>query len=116
MRCIWRAAGLGHLTIIDFDRVELSNLNRQILYTEADIGRNKAETARDRLLQLNSEINVEAVDTRVDEHNINDLLGATRSSSKAESPSRAVYSATTTASAQAHRWCTPAPSTVTVTA
>lgn len=68
------AAGLGHLTIIDFDRVELSNLNRQILYTEADIGRNKAEAARDRLLQLNSEIKVEAVDARVDEHNINDLL------------------------------------------
>jgi sulfur-carrier protein adenylyltransferase/sulfurtransferase len=48
------AAGVGHLAIIDLDRVELSNLNRQILYTEADIGRNKAEAARDRLRKLNA--------------------------------------------------------------
>jgi molybdopterin/thiamine biosynthesis adenylyltransferase len=68
------AAGVGHLTIIDFDRVELSNLNRQILYTEADLGRLKAEAARDRLRQLNSEINVHAIDARVDANNINDLL------------------------------------------
>jgi adenylyltransferase/sulfurtransferase len=69
------AAGLGHLTIIDFDRVKLSNLNRQILYTEADIGRNKAEAARDRLHQLNSEITIDAIDARVNEDNIDDLLG-----------------------------------------
>ncbi len=69
------AAGVGHLTIIDFDHVELSNLNRQILYTEADIGRNKAEAACDRLGQLNSEITLQAIDARVDEHTIDDLLG-----------------------------------------
>ncbi|MGH3623590.1 MAG: HesA/MoeB/ThiF family protein [Sciscionella sp.] len=69
------AAGVGHLTIVDFDRVELSNLNRQILYTEADIGRNKAEAARDRLRQLNSEITINATDARIDEDNIGDLLG-----------------------------------------
>jgi len=68
------AAGVGHLTILDFDRVELSNLNRQILYTEADIGRNKAEAASERLRQINSEITVEAIDIRVDEVNIDDLL------------------------------------------
>jgi adenylyltransferase/sulfurtransferase len=69
------AAGVGHLTVIDFDRVELSNLNRQILYTEADIGRNKAEVARERLRQLNSEILIDSIDARVDERNIDDLLG-----------------------------------------
>jgi molybdopterin/thiamine biosynthesis adenylyltransferase len=68
------AAGVGHLAIIDFDRVELSNLNRQILYAEADIGRNKAEAARDRLRKLNSEITIDAIDTRVDADNIDDLL------------------------------------------
>lgn len=68
------AAGVGHLTIIDFDRVELSNLNRQILYTETDIGRNKAEAARDRLRKLNSEITIDAIDARVDADNIDDLL------------------------------------------
>ncbi len=68
------AAGVGHLRIIDFDRVELSNLNRQILYTEADVGRNKAAAARDRLRQLNSEIIINAIDARVDTDNIDDLL------------------------------------------
>lgn len=68
------AAGLGHLTVIDFDHVELSNLNRQILYTEADIGRNKAQATCDRLRQLNSEVTVDAIDARVDESNIDDLL------------------------------------------
>ncbi len=109
------AAGLGHLTIIDFDRVELSNLNRQILYTEADIGRNKAEAARDRLLQLNSEINIEAVHTRVDEHNINDLLGGHEIVIEGGDSLAGVSSATTTVSAQARRWCTPAPNTATDT-
>ena len=69
------AAGVGHLTIIDFDLVELSNLNRQILYTEADLGRNKAEAARDRLRQLNSEITIDAIDACVEEDNIDGLLG-----------------------------------------
>lgn len=68
------AAGVGHLAIIDFDRVELSNLNRQILYTAADVGRNKAEAARDRLRQLNSEVTINAIDARVGADNIDDLL------------------------------------------
>src|SRR5262245_27242621 len=60
------AAGVGSLRIIDFDRVELSNLNRQILYSVDDIGRNKAVAARERLMRLNDEIDIEAVDERVD--------------------------------------------------
>ncbi|MFC0865218.1 ThiF family adenylyltransferase [Sphaerimonospora cavernae] len=68
------AAGIGNLRIIDFDRVELSNLNRQILFTTDDIGRNKAEAARDRLRLLNDEIDIESIAERVDETNIGDLL------------------------------------------
>ncbi|RME39894.1 MAG: hypothetical protein D6793_00450 [Thermoflexia bacterium] len=41
------AAGVGRLTVIDHDRVSLSNLNRQILYTTADLGRPKADTVRE---------------------------------------------------------------------
>jgi bacteriocin biosynthesis cyclodehydratase domain-containing protein len=42
-------AGVGHLTLVDDDRVELSNLNRQFLYRHADLGRHKAEAAADAL-------------------------------------------------------------------
>lgn len=67
------AAGVGTLRIIDFDQVELSNLNRQILYTADDIGMNKAIAARERLARLNEEIQLEAIDARVDQTNIDEL-------------------------------------------
>ncbi|HKT82638.1 MAG TPA: TOMM precursor leader peptide-binding protein [Solirubrobacterales bacterium] len=51
--------GVGELLLLDFDRVELSNLNRQVLYSEADIGRYKAEAAAERLRGFNSTIRVE---------------------------------------------------------
>ena len=47
------AAGVGHLDLVDGDRVDLSNLQRQILYTTADVGRPKVEAAADRLRALN---------------------------------------------------------------
>lgn len=54
--------GVGEMLLLDFDRVELSNLNRQVLYGENEIGRFKAEAAADRLAQFNSSI---ALDPRV---------------------------------------------------
>ncbi|PCI98395.1 MAG: hypothetical protein COB15_06175 [Flavobacteriales bacterium] len=51
------AAGVGTIGIIDFDRVDATNLQRQVLYTVADIGENKAVTAKNRLTQLNPHIN-----------------------------------------------------------
>jgi bacteriocin biosynthesis cyclodehydratase domain-containing protein len=51
--------GIGEMLILDFDRVELSNLNRQVLYSEADIGRFKAEAAAERLAGFNSAMKVE---------------------------------------------------------
>lgn len=54
-------AGVGHLRLVDRDVVELVNLQRQTLYTEADLDRPKAEAAAERLSQANSEIETEAV-------------------------------------------------------
>ncbi|AHE67579.1 molybdopterin-synthase adenylyltransferase MoeB [Legionella oakridgensis] len=54
------AAGVGTLGIVDGDMIELSNLQRQILFQTADIGRNKAEVACERLLALNPEISINA--------------------------------------------------------
>src|SRR5256714_971520 len=59
------AMGVGDLRIVDFDRVELSNLNRQILYTEEDIGRRKVELAEARIRAFNSRMHLEAVELRL---------------------------------------------------
>lgn len=60
-------AGLGpkKLKIVDFDRVELSNLGRQFLYKESDIGKLKVEVAKNTLQQMNSDIEVEAFNLKI---------------------------------------------------
>ncbi len=50
------AAGVGHLILVDFDKVDLSNLQRQVVHGTADIGRPKVESAHDRLLAINPEV------------------------------------------------------------
>src|ERR1035438_3729660 len=58
----WLArAWVGHLTLIDRDLVEISNLQRQLLYGEADLGRAKAEVAAERLSEANSSIELAPV-------------------------------------------------------
>lgn len=61
------AAGIGNLTICDFDTVSISNLNRQILYSESDIGKSKVFTAAERLKKLNSSINITCIDSPLSE-------------------------------------------------
>jgi molybdopterin/thiamine biosynthesis adenylyltransferase len=61
------AAGVGRLTLVDFDRVDLSNLQRQIVHRTADIGRLKVESARDTLLALNPLVEVIALPKALDE-------------------------------------------------
>jgi adenylyltransferase/sulfurtransferase len=68
------AAGIGHIRVIDQDVVELSNLQRQVLFTGNDVGRSKAEAACERLRALNGEIQVEAVTARIDASNAVELL------------------------------------------
>lgn len=70
------AAGVGRLGIVDDDDVELSNLQRQILFTTDDIGRSKAETAASRLHALNPEVSVEPHAVRLRAANALDLVRA----------------------------------------
>ncbi|MBI1882967.1 MAG: molybdopterin-synthase adenylyltransferase MoeB [Chlamydiae bacterium] len=63
------AAGVGHLGIVDFDVVDFSNLQRQIIHSEAKIGESKAESAKERLLSLNSSIDVEIYKERLSSDN-----------------------------------------------
>ena len=69
-------AGIGHLRIIDRDRLETSNLHRQMLYTEADVRakKPKAIAAADHLRDINSEIEIEPIVTKVTAENIGDLI------------------------------------------
>jgi adenylyltransferase/sulfurtransferase len=60
------SAGIGRLTITDFDRVDESNLQRQVIHTQEMIGRLKAESARHAIEQLNPECKVEALDYELD--------------------------------------------------
>jgi adenylyltransferase/sulfurtransferase len=68
------AAGIGNLRIVDSDKVDLSNLNRQILHWTSDIGQPKVDSAGNKLRQLNPEINIETMKTVITGENINDLV------------------------------------------
>lgn len=68
------AAGLGHLRIVDRDQVELSNLNRQILHWDLDIGRNKVDSAQEKLSKLNPAIEVEIRKDEINEETLPELM------------------------------------------
>jgi len=69
------AAGVGTVGIADFDAVELSNLHRQILYTECEIGKKKTDSAYRTLKDLNSEIKIVVHDEEVSRSNAQSILG-----------------------------------------
>lgn len=69
------AAGVGTLGIADFDRVDLSNLQRQVLYGQDDLGRAKTEAAIERLRQTNPEIRFVSHEGRIDRDNVLEWIG-----------------------------------------
>jgi molybdopterin/thiamine biosynthesis adenylyltransferase/rhodanese-related sulfurtransferase len=68
------AAGVGTLGVIDFDTVDESNLQRQVIHGQADIGRSKAESARDTVKQINPLVDVVIHNTALDRENIFDIF------------------------------------------
>lgn len=68
------AAGVGFLRVIDSDNLDLTNLQRQVIYKTSQIGKPKAEIAKENLLQLNDKIIFEVVKERLLSHNVKDLL------------------------------------------
>ena len=68
------AAGVGTLGIVEFDTVDVSNLQRQIIHGQSDIGRSKAESARESVREINPLININIHELRLDSSNVMDLF------------------------------------------
>jgi adenylyltransferase/sulfurtransferase len=68
------AAGVGTLGIVEFDVVDETNLQRQIIHGQSDIGRSKAESARDSIAEINPNVNVVLHETRLDSSNALEIL------------------------------------------
>ena len=70
------ATGIKHITLIDNDIIQLSNLNRQILFSENDIGKKKVDVAKEKLNAINPKNNINIISTMLSEENIfKHLLG-----------------------------------------
>ena len=68
------AAGVGTIRIVDHDKAELSNLNRQILHWDKDLGREKVASAAEKLSQLNQNVRIEPVSETINEASISSLV------------------------------------------
>ena len=69
------AAGVGTLTLVDSDVVDLSNLNRQILHYDRNIGEKKVASAAEKLAEINPDVTVRTVEAHIDEGNAGKLVG-----------------------------------------
>jgi len=67
------AAGMGELTLCDYDRVDLSNLQRQVLHTTADIGELKTESATASLKAINPDVKINTIDYFADEAELREI-------------------------------------------
>ncbi len=87
------ASGVGHVHCVDFDALELDNLNRQLLYDETDVGQLKVDAAVGRLSSMNSDVEVTGTNLRLT--SVEDIVGQVRGSDAfvlcADSPDQIVY-------------------------
>ena len=68
------AAGVGRLGLVDFDKVDFTNLQRQVIFGTSSVGRSKLEAARERLADLNPQIQIDTYETRLTSENALDIL------------------------------------------
>ncbi len=68
-------AGIGSIAIADFDTVDVSNLNRQILHWNDDVARMKVDSAIEKLIKINPDVEIDAISTKIDEDNVFKLVG-----------------------------------------
>jgi adenylyltransferase/sulfurtransferase len=68
------AAGVGHLRMVDHDRVDLTNLNRQVVHWSGDVGKRKVESAQEKLNKLNPNVTVETLSVTISEENASELI------------------------------------------
>jgi molybdopterin/thiamine biosynthesis adenylyltransferase len=68
------AAGIGRIRLVDHDRVDRTNLNRQVLHWDNDIGRSKIESAAEKLKKLNREVEIDGIEETITEANLAKLL------------------------------------------
>lgn len=67
-------AGVGQLAVVDFDRLELHNLNRQVIHNEEGLGQYKVESALRYVNRFNSSIEFRAINEKIDAHNVNRII------------------------------------------
>jgi molybdopterin/thiamine biosynthesis adenylyltransferase len=67
-------AGIGRIRIVDHEKIELDNLNRQILHCDEDIGREKAASAEEKLKKINPDVSLEAISETIEENNVLELV------------------------------------------
>ncbi len=68
------AAGVGTIGIVDFDKIEASNLHRQVLFGASDVGRSKVEVAKERLQEINPHIDIQVHNVRLTSENALEII------------------------------------------
>ncbi len=68
------ASGVGEIGLIDHDSVDVTNLHRQVIYSEEDIGKKKVNAAKNRLSKLNSFVKINTYIEKIGEHNSEDII------------------------------------------
>ena len=67
-------SGIENITIVDYDKIDISNINRQIISNTANIGNLKTEEWKRRILSINTNVNIKIINEKIDENNINKLF------------------------------------------